>query len=139
MNLTTLKAADLKKILKLLERKEAILAKVAAIDRDLASFGGNETATPAAAAPVRKPRKARQARTSGGKAQAKPPVVHQRGQVKARILELLQNAGKNGIGVRDIATSLGATPGRVFVWFSSNKKSIKQIKKIGPGRYAWVA
>lgn len=83
MNLTTLTSKDLAQITKLLETKEALLAKVAVIDKSLTDF---ESGKPAAVAVVAKKKgmsaagraavsaaqKARWAKINKGKKSAKP-------------------------------------------------------------------
>lgn len=79
------------------------------------------------------------------KAAAKPAVVRaakgkpaKRGELKEAVLGLLKATGKAGIGVKDIAARLGAKPKNIYVWFTSTGKSIKEIKRVGPAKYAWV-
>jgi len=58
------------------------------------------------------------------------------GRLKASIPELLKRAGKEGLAVKEIASRLGLKAGSVYRWFYDCK--IKQIKKVGLARYAWV-
>jgi len=153
MNLLTTTVKDLNKILVLLERKEAIQSRIAAIDKELLAFDGEEP-TPAAAAP---PTAVKRGRKPGRKAvelklvatpSAKPaqaastPARKARfqkgrkpGELKAGILDLLQQAGTDGVTVQSIAGKLGTSPGNIRVWFSAHKQ-IKEIKKVAPGQYA---
>jgi len=39
--------------------------------------------------------------------------------------------------VQDIAAKLKVKPGNVHVWFSSTGKTVKEIKKLAPGKYGW--
>ena len=55
MNLTELTSGDLKNLVVLLERKEALQAEVAKINADLASFELGQLAAPARGKPGRKP------------------------------------------------------------------------------------
>jgi hypothetical protein len=126
MNLTTVSVSDLNKIIKLKERREALAAKVAALDEALGAFDKDQASEPMAAAPSAPRGKGR-----------KPGRGRKRGEVKARILGLLQEAGGEGLRAKEIAQRMGVNSGRIHVWFSVNKKN-KQIKKVGPGRYAWV-
>jgi hypothetical protein len=59
--------------------------------------------------------------------------------MKAAISELLAAAGASGLSVPEIAARLQANPRNIHVWFSSTGKTVKEIKKLGPGRYGWAA
>ena len=129
MNLTQIASADLKQVVTLVEQKETLLAQVAKLDAELTSIESGYTTAPAAPAkgkPGRKPGRPAKAKTGG------------RGAMKAAITELLQGAGESGLTVQDIAAKLKAKPGNVHVWFGSTGKAIKEIKKLGPGKYAWA-
>ena len=69
-----------------------------------------------------------------GKAKGGKPAVTKEGMI-----ELLKKAGKNGITVKDVASKLGVKSQRIYVWFSGPGKTVKQIKKIAPAKYAWAA
>ena len=116
MNLSQLTASDLRQLAKLAETKEALLAQVAKINQQLTAF---EARTPGPA-----PRRAAQKRAP-------------RGQVKTTIVNLLKQSGKNGITVREIAGKLGVSLNRIHTWFYGYRKSLKQIKNMGPGKYRW--
>lgn len=125
MNLAQLTSADFKQIARLLEQRETLQAKVAAIDTQLANFASGEPAAPAKSKPGRSP--------------ARPTKVKRaaRGAVKAAIIELIKGAGAAGITVKEIADRLGTKYNRVFTWFYNTGKTITEIKKVGPGKYAW--
>lgn len=123
MNITSLTVAQLKHITALVEKKEALLVEIARLDADLARFGAGEVPRATPTPPV--------ARTASGKR-------NQRGAVKAAIVSLLQGAGKSGLSVRDIAGSIGAKYAHVFAWFYSTGAKIPEIKRVGPGRFAWL-
>ena len=61
------------------------------------------------------------------------------GQLKERIVQILKAAGKSGVKVKDVATKLGTSYGNISVWFHTTAKKVKEIKKVGPGRFAWVS
>jgi len=50
---------------------------------------------------------------------------------------LLKQSGKKGITVKEIAGKLGVGVNRIHTWFYGARKSLKQIKKMGPGKYCW--
>ncbi len=130
MDLTQIASADLKRVVALVEQKETLLAQVAQLEAELAGFQSGEPvapATPAKGKPGRKPGLPAKARTGA------------RGALKAAIIELLTGAGASGLTVQELAAKLKAKPGNVHVWFSSTGKTIKQVKKLGPGKYGWAA
>jgi len=131
MNLTQLTSADLKQIVKLLEQKETLQSRVAKIDAALAAYEGGEPAEAIKGRPGRKP---------GPQAHAKPVKAKRvkRGALKAAIIESLKGTGKAGITVKELAGKLGLGYSRVFAWFYKTGASIKEIKKAGPGKYAWI-
>lgn len=89
MNLTTLTSADLAKITTLLKAKEALLAKVAEIDKSLTAFEsgkpvaavGKRTMSPAARAKIAAAQKARWAKIRGKK--ATKPVARKKHKMSA--------------------------------------------------------
>ncbi len=137
MNLSQLKLSDLKVIEQMLREKEDLQAKLEKINAQLAAFGSEPApvkpsapAEPPAPAP-RAPKAPRRA-DRAPRAKRRPP-----GELKERIMALLQQAGKSGITVREIASRLGLHPQRIFVWFNATGKSLKGIKKVAPATYAW--
>jgi hypothetical protein len=59
--------------------------------------------------------------------------------MKAAITALLTAAGAAGLSVREMAARLNTKPGNVHVWFSSTGRTVKEIRKLGPGKYGWAA
>ena len=115
----------------MVEQKETLLAQVAQIDAGLARFQADEPVAPAAPArgkPGRKP----------GRPATAQAQVGARGARKNAIVGLLQGAGAAGLTVQAIAATLQAKPGNVHVWFSSTGKTVKEIRKLGPGKYGWT-
>ena len=88
-------------------------------------------ATAVKAAPAMKSR-VKPAKAAAKAKGAKPAVT------KEGMIELLKIAGKEGITVKDVASTLGVKSQRMYVWFSGPGKKLKQIKKTAPGKYAWV-
>jgi len=116
MNLTNISSADLKQIVKLVEAKEALLTRVAKVDRDLAGYESGPVTTrvtPKAKEPKNRPK------------------------LKARIIRILQAAGKDGITVKNLAGRLRIKARRLYNWFYTTGKRIKQIKHIGKAKYRW--
>jgi len=120
MNLSQLTASELRQLAKLVEAKEALLARAAKIDRQVAAFEGGQP---------------QPAPTPALKRRAKKRAKH--GQVKNAILTLLKQPGKKGITVKEISVKVGLPVQRIHTWFYNARKSLKQIKKVGPGKYSW--
>jgi hypothetical protein len=124
MNLTSLTTGQFKQIIKLMKQKEALEARAAKIDAQLAAFEGGAAAKPAPVKPGRKP----------GRKVARAP----RGAFKAEVVNALKAAGKSGLSVGELAKKLGVTSARMFNWFYATGKNVSQIKPAGKARYAWV-
>ena len=127
VNLATISAADFVQIARLLKAKEALLAKVADIDAELAAFesGGS-------------PSKSRRGRPSKASAGAPKAGRAKRGALKETIVELLKGAGKEGLSVKDIAAKTGVKGANIHAWFFTTGKKIKEIQKVGKSTHAWV-
>ena len=72
------------------------------------------------------------------KAVSKKPKTGKSGRLKDVVVGLVKASGKAGITVREIVAIVGGKAGRIYVWFGTTGKKVKKIKKVGPGRYAWV-
>jgi hypothetical protein len=127
MNLANLTAHDFKHIVKLLEEKEALLARVAAIEGELGDF------QPGTSAGVKSP--AAQPKPSRAKADG---PRRKRGQMKDNIIAALKAAGTDGLTVKEIATQLDVPPANVHTWFATTGKAIVQLQKLDNGKRVWV-
>lgn len=58
------------------------------------------------------------------------------GILRQQILDLLAAAGPEGMAIRDLAARIGTKPGNISSWFSTNKKTIGNLKKTGVARFA---
>jgi len=121
MNLTSLTSADCRKVLKLIEQRESLIARLTEIDASLTRYDG----TPGLPG------------NRGGRP-SYTPSRQKRGELKSRIVALLQGAGKTGITVKDIAGKLGVKAGNIYVWFNSTGKKMKEIKKVSAATYTWA-
>jgi hypothetical protein len=61
--------------------------------------------------------------------------LSKRGELSARILEVLKAAGSGGIKVRLLAEKLGVKYKNLFIWFATTGKKNKAIKKVGEAHY----
>ena len=127
MNLSSISAKDFVRIAKLLKSKDALLAKVAAIDAELGAFSGE----PAKGARRGRPRK------PAATAAPKAPRA-KRGALKETVIALLKEAGPSGLSVKDLAAKTGIKGGNIHAWFFTTGKKIKEIQKVGKAMHAWV-
>ena len=80
------------------------------------------------------PSKGRAAKTQPKAAKTKG-VRGKRGELSASILGALEDAGSEGISVRDLADKLGANYRNIYIWFATTGKKNSSIKKVGPAQY----
>ena len=127
MNLSTLTTTQLRQALTLKEQIETLEQQLAAIT------GTSVNSVGAASADLG------DESVEAGAKKAAPAKRRKRGAVKAAVIDLVKNAGQGGITVKEIAAALGKSYGSISVWFNSTGKKVKQIKKVGPGKYSWLA
>ena len=121
MSLSSLTSVQLHRLIELVKEKEALQAKLAQVERSLADLESGEVTKDDAPAKRRGPRRGRR-----------------RAALKDGLLKTLQAAGKEGLSVKELATSLKAKPASVSVWFYTTGKKIKGIKKVGKARFAYI-
>ena len=140
-----------------LKQTLAIREKIERFEQELDQIAGGQPSSTTAAAPPRKKKlsaaarakisaamKARWAKRKGKKPSSRPVVARTKGRtlrapLKEGIVRALQAAGKSGVTVKDMAARLGTSYGNISVWFHTTAKGVKQIKKVAPGRFAWVS
>jgi len=148
MPIENLNAASLQKLIKKLERRDALAAEIKTIEAEIADFFGK---VPAAAAPKvtrtkrrsskktgktpASPAASKSAPTAAKATPAKSRKSGRRGALKAKILAALSEAGVTGVAVRDLAKKFKMKPQNIHVWFSSTGKNIPEIQRLGEGRY----
>ena len=131
MDLSHITSQSLRRILSLTERKDELVKLVSELESEIAKVFSIRTA-PAAKSRARKPARARK---SGKRAASRKSNSRRKPTpLKARILSLLDEAGSQGMRVRDIAAKLGIAGGNVSVWIGTTGK--KLLSKVGPGVYA---
>lgn len=113
-----LKSSDIKKVSKLLAKKEVLLQKIAGINSKLDRLDGESV-----------PKKA------AGKTRG-PKRGSRRGKLKEAILSALKAAGKKGHSVTELAASLKIKPANIYTWFYTTGKKIAGLKKSKDGRYS---
>lgn len=140
MNLSQLTSAHLRQALKLLEQRDSLRARLAALEGQLATLSPD-------AATGRRGKKGASARAAGGEVGKKPRgrtrrtrrTRGRRGDMKAGILGALQSAGAAGIGIKELAGKLGAKNANVHQWFATTGKKVAGLEKVGPGKYRLAA
>jgi hypothetical protein len=126
---TTIPSATLRQLVKLSEQKEALMAKIQAIDRKMvllqSEFGvpqrnnGGRARVTVSESPGR----------GQGKGRAR------RGALKEKIVKALQASGKRGTTIRELADKLNVRSANLYVWFNGTGKNVRGLKKVGPARY----
>jgi hypothetical protein len=131
MILSSLSAADLKRLTKLMEKRDALKEQVEALNAEIDSFSASGKATKATKAPNGKGTPA---------AKAAPKAKRgKRGKLTESVLAVVKEAGSNGITIKEIADKLGRNTGAIHTWFFNAKKSKrKDVKKIGEAKWQWV-
>jgi len=133
MSLTHITSHSIRRLLTLTEKKEQLLKGIEEVESEIAkALKGAATSVVEAAeavTPFKPAKKSKGKKTRKAKAKASKP-----GGLKDRILALLQDAGDQGLKVKEIAEKLAAKPANISVWFSTTGK--KLATKVEPGRYA---
>jgi hypothetical protein len=62
-----------------------------------------------------------------------------RGALSENVLALLEEAGSNGISIKDLSDKIGSNYRNVAVWFATTGKKNPKIKKVAPAVYKLVA
>jgi hypothetical protein len=140
-----------------LKKAVTIREKIESLEKELSRIIGGGSGTPKAGAPLRKRKmsaaarakisagmKAGWAKRKGKKRVAKPIAAKAKRRspgapLKDRIVQALKAAGKSGATIKDLAGKLGKSYGNISVWFHTTAKGIKDIKKVGPGKFAWTS
>ena len=126
--LTNIPSSTLKQLVRLSERKEALMAQIQEIDREMIrvqhKFGipSREGDQPAPVTVSRAP---------GGPVRRRS----KRGALKERILRTLRSAGKKGATVSELSKNLKVPSANLYVWFNGTGRSVSGIKKIGVAKY----
>jgi len=126
---TNIPSATLRQLVKLSERKEALMGQIQEIDRGmvhLQSKFGVPSASVSRGAPVTV---SRVARRPSGKTRTK------RGALKDKIVRALRAAERKGATIRELSKKLGVPSANLYVWFHGTGKSVRGIKKIGVAKY----
>lgn len=130
---TNIPSATLRKMIKLSERKEALMTQIQEIDRrmvQLQSKFGVPSLSAGGGAPVTVSRAISRARRSQGHRRRT-----KRGALKEKIVQALRSAGRKGATIRELSRKLGVPSANLYVWFNGTGKNVRGIKKIGVAEY----
>jgi hypothetical protein len=116
MTLSQLSISELEQAIRLMKERVALLAEIASIDNKLAAMESGQQP------------KAAKAIVKAGK----------RRKISAKIIAELEKAGEKGIESKVLAKTLSLSSARLSAWFATHRKK-KGIRKLGRGKYGWVA
>lgn len=138
MSIATLSSQQFKKVYKLIQEREALQARIESISRQIESLVGEPYSAVAPAGTKRRGRKPGQIAALGvGRPGRKRRS--KRGEVTARVLEAVREAGPAGITVRELSEKLGIRNQNLHAWFQNIGKKKSELKKVGEGRSArWL-
>lgn len=126
---TNIPSAILRQLVKLSERKEALMTQIQEIDRQmvrLQSRFGVPSLSAGRGAPVTVSR--------AGRSQSRRRHT-KRGALKDKIVRALRTAGHKGATIRDLSKELGVPSANLYVWFNGTGRNIRGMKKIGVAKY----
>jgi hypothetical protein len=129
--LMNIPSVALRQLVQLSERKEALMAEMMELDREMTRLQKHFTSSSTISKrkgrrPVLRPTKAARKRN---KKLARP------GQLKAKVLRLVKRSGRRGITIADLSRKLKMKNQNLFVWFNVTGRKVPGLKKIGTARY----
>jgi DNA invertase Pin-like site-specific DNA recombinase len=132
MKLADINTQTLSALLSLTKKKETLLAKVEAVEKQIASLASGETRE---AIRVLRAKKARRGRKPGTKKTTSSGKRAPKGLLKEQITSILNAAGEAGSSVKEIAEKVGKPIQHIYVWFSGTGKKLGMFDKMGEGKY----
>jgi hypothetical protein len=130
MKLTDVNTRTLTALLSLTKKKESLMAKIAEVDKQIASLASGE-----AQAAIRvlraKTRRGRKPTAKRSKPQSRSP----KGWIEQEIKKVLQEVGDAGASVREIAEKIGKPVQNIHVWFSGTGRKTGLFEKTEQGRF----
>jgi hypothetical protein len=127
--LTGIPSATLRQLVKLSERKEALMAQIQDIDREMMRLQSRH------GVPSRNPALLAQVTVSGSRSKPSSGRRVQRGALKEKILKALREGGKKGASIQELSKKLKVRSANLYVWFNGTGRNVRGLKKIGPARY----
>jgi hypothetical protein len=130
MDITKLTTKEFSRIMKLLRKKESLEKKLGKLERSVAKVvGAGASAVARGANRIARGRSARSGRRGTGK------KFNRRGGLRTVILAHLNQSGKTGIKIKELAHKMNIQRQRLDTWFYQNLKKIRGLRKVGPGHY----
>ena len=121
-------SSALKQLVRLSERKEALMAQMQEIDREMMRVQ-NKFGIPLREGDQRAPV------TVSGAPGGLLRHRSKRGALKEKIIRALRSAGKKGATVADLSKKLKVPSANLYVWFNGTGRSVPGIRKIGVAKY----
>ena len=118
MVLSSLSGTQIRRLIVLIKKKEALQAELANVERLMDGLQNASDPQPRIA-------------------ESKPRRRRKRVKLKEPILKHLQLAGRAGMTVKQLATEIGAKPGSVSVWFYTTGRKITGIRKVGKATFSF--
>lgn len=132
MKLADINTKTLSALLSLTKKKETLLAKVEAVEKQISALASGETRE---AIRVLRAKKARRGRKAGAKKTKSSGKRAPKGFLKDQITSMLNAAGEAGASVKEIAEKVGKPVQHIYVWFSGTGKKLGMFDKTGEGKY----
>lgn len=128
----------LRKILKLVERKYELNAEILHLENEISMLNPWKSEQKDARALARKKRTPKTSKPKTTRSKSVPVTRGAtRRNLKHQILEVLKEAGDEGMKVGDVAARLQSKKVNINAWFSGTGKKEPRVKKIAPARYVY--
>ena len=126
--LTSIPSSTLKQLVRLSERKEALMVQIQDIDREMIRVQG-KFGIPAREGDQRAPVTVSSAPGTRRRRRSK------RGALKEKIVRTLRRAGRKGATISELSKKLKVPSANLYVWFNGTGKNVGGLRKIGVARY----
>ena len=126
--LRNIPSSILKQLVRLSERKEALIAQIQEIDREMIQVQ-DKFGIPSRDGDQRAPVTVSHSRSGPARRRSK------RGALKEKIIRALRAAGKKGTTIGELSKKLKVPSANLYVWFNGTGKSVSGIRKIGVAKY----
>lgn len=126
MNFSKLNTVTLRQVLKLSERKEALLKELEQIEKEIFSYLHEANASSGSGLRTTSP--------TGNHAPSSS-VRLGKGMMKQNILQALAEAGEAGLRVPELSKKIHTSSASLHVWFTNVGKKLQEIEKIGAGHF----
>jgi len=127
--LRNIPSAALRQLVKLTERKEALMGQIQEIDRQMVRVQTR------IGVPTRSDDQPARVTVRRTRRQAIRGRSTKRGALKEKIVRALRSAGRKGATIRELSNKLKVPSANLYVWFNGTGKNIREIKKIGVAKY----